>query len=279
MSETSSTSDLPTPGAVPARWILPIWPATTPRGVNPEFWRLIQRRSAGYKPVGVPEDQVRTWSTFCLSVFAASQPRNITRVGDRMGALHRFLLASEARLDESVEEILSPERISRFLMSEHVTRLKPGGRQHVSRALTAATAALLGNPRSCPGPRSHPEVTALARIQELAVNPGRAQESARRVFAWLTNPNPSARIPRKHATRVSRALGSSGERVTQTVLQVVRLAILSCQPVTGFSLLKGNPVLVGFPYALAAQATSFDPRDARLDRATATEQSTSPEAS
>lgn len=278
MTNRTRTCEPSVPNTIPARWILPIWPASTPPGVDRELWRKIQRRAAGYKPAGVPADQVRAWSAFCLAVFAASQPRNTPRVGDRLGALHHFLFASEARLEESVGEIFAPERISRFLMSSHVTRKSPSSRQHVARALNAATAALLGSPKACPGTKSHPAARALARIQDLSATPGSAQKSARRVLAWLRSEDPTEPIPRRDATRVSRTLGRSGERVTQSVMQVVRLAILACRPVSGMVLLKGNSQLSGFPAAMASQSASFDPRDARLHIAAARELPTSQEA-
>jgi hypothetical protein len=119
----------------------------------------------------------------------------------------------------------------------------------------------------------------IERIQALANSPGTPQDPARRVLSWLRSPLAGARIPRREALSVSRALSRSGQRLTLTHMREERLAILACRPIPGFELLKGNPAIKGFPFALASRSATFDARETRLVMGPTNALPTSPEAS
>ena len=264
---------------IPVRWVLPLWSRQAPSRLDEELWAQIQQRASNYSSEFVPTNVVLHWRSFALAAFAASPPRNVQRVADRMGAFLQFLHATEALRGEYVETILDSVRIKRFLMSEHVTRLSPGSRQHVARALNAMVAGLMGPPRTC-STNSTIGVCVLAdRIEALANVQGTVGTSARRVRRWLDSDDPRALIPRTDATRVNRYLGSEGMRTTYADLQAQRLALLASKPIPGFLILQGKPNTSGFPSALASRENTFEIRQTRLMIGTPLDPSTSsPEA-
>lgn len=279
MSENDCIAQWAQPSHVPVRWVLALWPVQAPPGLDDDLWQEIQRRAHAYECASIPREDQAQWRQFALAAFAASQPRNTQRVADRLGAIHVFLYSSGATLDESVDRVLSTERLQLHLMSDHVTRLTRSSRQHVSRALTAMHRALLWRPRSC-APHVQVQPPQLVdSVRALAAKPSSIQSSARRVLKWLENPNPTARVPRLEAIRVCRFLSSQGSRTTFQNFKCARLVELALQPIPAVNLLQGKPNLNGFAQALSERNPVFDLRQIRLRTDQYNEFETSSEAS
>jgi hypothetical protein len=268
------------PRSVPARWVLPLWPIQPPLGISDSDWLNIQRLAHLYVCSSIPVECHQQWGPFVLGTFAASQPRNIPRVQDRLSALLTMLTTSGATLDENVEVVVSEERRRRFLMSEHVTRLDSGSRQHVSRALTAMAEAVIGNPRSCSIQSRKKPDRLIPRIQAATQSDNiKIRQSALQVLKWITDPNPSKKIPRNDAVRLCRWMTTHSERVLFEDLRAERLVELSIQPIPGFLILQEKPNDRGFANALINRNPTLDSRHVRLGIERTNEITTSSESS
>lgn len=223
------------------------------------------RRAINFQPTRVPSEFAALWRDFTLASLLSSQPRNVSRVGNRLGSTYFYLYSSGAKIHEELIGIWSPDRVAIFLKSLVGEKCSPSTRNHIARDLNAMRNAHLGSPR---------KICALAyedatfrrcnsSLQHLIeVLPERC-ECVNVVLNWIRDSNPTVTYPQAEARHVVVALKRQGIKARSRDLHSLRLAFLSTQDISGFSILETMPSGTGFPIDFKPSLVNFGSRQTR----------------
>jgi hypothetical protein len=253
-------------GRITASSLAPLWTLNPPHGVPTHIWFEIGRRAQNFRPNRVPKDFAVIWRDFTLASLFSSQPRNVSRVGNRLGSTYLYLYHSGAEIQESLMDVWSPHRMSLFIKSLTGEKYTPQTRDHVARDLRAMSAGYLGLPKKLCRPKRTVTFQHTLDLQLYKLNESSAHKyiTVRVVLDWLNNPDPSIKIPQAAVQSLIQEFKNSGLKFESRDFHSLRFEKLSTLDVSGFLILETMPIPLGFSFDLTRQEFNFSNRQTRF---------------
>lgn len=264
--EPTGAECFPLCGGIQARSLTPLWTLDSPRGVSKELWAEMGRRARNFKPNRVPQDFANHWRNFSLACLFASQPRNVTRVGNRLGSTYLYLYSSGAQLHESLMDVWSPDRVSLFIKSLTGERYTPQTRDHIARDLKAMRDSYLGKPKTICRPQGSKDckLNLEEELQRLLKLKPELRNPINLILDWVDHADPKALMPKIAVRAVIPEIKNNDTKSTMRNLQKLRFAKLIKMDISGFVILETMGHVAGFPLNINDPEFDFFDRQTRF---------------
>ncbi len=188
--------------------IRPLWQETPPQGVDGMRWVEIRRAAVKYRPrARLDFEEWMVWREFALAALAASQPRRMNSVGNRLGSFaHHIAFNRPDFTATTVGDVFSDRALRVTLLRSQALGLSASGCAHVKRNISAMRRGLLGDPLKFIHIANQPssDVCALEIVKWISAH-GRERERVmcEDIYRWFHHENIHEPFPKNIAVSLS----------------------------------------------------------------------------